>query len=129
MKVTPVLFLDNIEAALAFWIERLGFTKIVEVPEGDRLGFVILESNGFEVMLQTLASLKADRGGDMSIGTGSVSLFIEVSDFDQIRTRLEGLEIVMHERVSSYGMREIAVMAPGGHAVCIAAPELPHSAN
>ncbi len=121
MKITPVLYVEAIEPSLPFWIDRLGFEKTMEVPEGDRLGFVILVRQGHEVMLQTIESLKADRGGDLTLGTGSASLFIEVEDFSEFRPRLEGLEVVMPERVAPYGMREIAVREPGGHVVAIAA--------
>jgi uncharacterized glyoxalase superfamily protein PhnB len=123
MKITPVLYVEQIEPSLPFWMERLGFEKTVEVPEGDRLGFVILVREGYEVMLQTLESLKSDRAGNLSLGTGSASLFIEVSDFDEFRVRLTGFEVVLPERVTFYGMREIAVREPGGHVICIAAPQ------
>ena len=123
MKITPVLYVDAIEPSLPFWIERLGFEKTVEVPEGDRLGFVILVRDGYEVMLQTIESLKADRGGDLFAGTGSSSLFIEVNNFDEFRASLEGVEVVLPERVAFYGMREMAVREPGGHVICIAALE------
>lgn len=45
-KLTPVLAVDEIEPVLPFWIERLGFEKTVEVPQGDRLGFVIPARDG-----------------------------------------------------------------------------------
>jgi hypothetical protein len=129
MKVTPVLYVEEIEPSLPFWIDRLGFETTVEVPEAGRLGFVILLREGFEVMLQTFESLKSDRTGDLSIGTGSSSLFIEVSDFAEVRNKLGGLEIVLPERVTFYGMREIAVREPGGHVVCIASPAKPDSST
>jgi uncharacterized glyoxalase superfamily protein PhnB len=123
MKLTPVLYVDRIEPSLPFWVDRLGFEKTVEVPDGDRLGFVVLVREGYEVMLQTMESLKSDRGGDLSAGTGSASVFIEVSDFDDFRERLRGLEVVLPERVAFYGMREMAVREAGGHVICIAALE------
>jgi hypothetical protein len=123
VKITPVLYVSRIEASLPFWVDRLGFVQTVSVPEGNRLGFVILEREGYEVMLQTIESLKADRGADVSLGTGSTSLFIEVSDFALFRDKLEGFEVVMPERVAFYGMREMSVREPGGHVVCIAALE------
>ena len=43
-KLAPVLVVDRIEPCLPFWVDRLGFEKTVEVPESDRLGFVILAS-------------------------------------------------------------------------------------
>ncbi len=123
MKITPILYVESIEVCLPFWLDRMGFQKTVEVPEGDRLGFVILVLGHYEVMLQTFESLKSDRGGDLSIGTGSTSLFIEVDDFADFRDRLSGFELVLPERVAFYGMREMAVREPGGHVICIAALE------
>ena len=34
-KLTPVLVVDAIEPCLSFWVDRLGFEKTVEVPEGN----------------------------------------------------------------------------------------------
>ena len=45
-KLTPVLFVEKIEPVLPFWMQHLGFIKTVEVPDGDRLGFVILQQGG-----------------------------------------------------------------------------------
>jgi uncharacterized glyoxalase superfamily protein PhnB len=123
MKITPVLVVERIEDCLPVWIDRLGFEKTVEVPDGDALGFVILVCDGAEVMLQTRASVEKDHGTTDTVGRGSSSLFIEVSDFDQIRKRVAGAEIVIPERVTFYGMREIAIREPGGHLICFAARE------
>ncbi len=60
MKITPVLIVEEIEKSLAFWVDRIGFVKTVEVPEGDRLGFVILVRDGAELMLQTAESVRKD---------------------------------------------------------------------
>ena len=60
MKITANLFVDAIEPCLEFWVGRLGFEKTVEVPEEGRLGFVILQREGAEVMLQTRSSVRAD---------------------------------------------------------------------
>src|ERR1700730_13159685 len=59
-KLTPVITVDQIEPSLPFWIERLGFQKTAEVPEGDRLGFVILVKGNVEVMYKTGASVAKD---------------------------------------------------------------------
>ena len=37
-----------------------GFTRIAEVPDGDRLGFVILQKDGIEVMYQSRESVRKD---------------------------------------------------------------------
>ena len=59
-KLTPNLIVEGIEACLPFWTERLGFERTVEVPQGERLGFVILKRGPVEVMLQSRASLATD---------------------------------------------------------------------
>lgn len=122
MKVTPALLVEEIEKSLPFWVDRLGFTKTVEVPEGNRLGFVILVKDGAEVMLQTWESVKKDAPSLLPKDRNtSASLFIEVNDFDDILKRTEGCEIALPERTTFYGMREIVVWEPGGHLVCFAA--------
>ena len=123
MKVTPILFVEAIESCLPFWLDRLGFQKTVEVPEGDRIGFVILVHNGAEVMLQTLSGREADFKTDSQLGCGSSTLFIEVEDFNDIRKRVQGAEVIVPERVTFYGMREIGIREPGGHLLVFAAKE------
>ncbi len=124
MKLTPVLIVEEIEKSLPFWVDRLGFQKTVEVPEGDRLGFVILANAGAELMLQTWESAAKDSPAAMWPQRGfSHGLFIEVEDFADIRRRLDGWPLALPERVTFYGMREIGVHEPGGHVVVFAANE------
>jgi hypothetical protein len=121
MKVTAVLYCEAIEPARDFRVGRLGFPKTVEVPEGDRLGFVILQNGAAEVMLQTRASVAADMPSMAEHARPGASLFIEVEDFAGILKRLEGIQPVMPVRDIFYGMREMAVREPGGKLVCFAA--------
>jgi hypothetical protein len=48
-------------------------------------------------------------------------MFVEVEDFDDVKRRLDGYPIVMPERMTFYGMREIGVAEPNGHTVVFAA--------
>ena len=120
-KLTPVLMVDAIEPCLPLWIDRLGWTKTVEVPEGDALGFVILAKDGAEVMYQTWMSVEKDVGHapKRAVGT-SVGLFIEVSILDEIVEQLEGVPLVLPRRRTFYGMHEIGVAEAGGHTVVFA---------
>ena len=121
MKITAVLLVDEIEKSLPFWVERMGFEKTVEVPEGDRLGFVILVRDGAELMLQTIASARKDAPVFLPEGSSRASLFIEVEDFADVLKRLEGYPVALAERTTFYGMREIGVIEPGGHNAIFAA--------
>ena len=120
-KLTPVLMVDAIEPCLPLWVDRLGWTKTVEVPEGDKLGFVILAKDGAEVMYQTWLSVEKDVGHapKRALGT-SVGLFIEVSNLDEIVKQLEGVPLVLPRRKTFYGMDEIGVAEAGGHTVVFA---------
>ena len=121
MKLTPALIVDEIEKSLPFWMERLGFAKTVEVPEGPRLAFVILVKDGAELMLQTRESIRKDAPATLPPeGAGITSLFVVVEDFDDLLKRIEGCEIILPERTTWYGMREIAVREPSGHTVVFA---------
>ena len=125
MKITAVLIVEEIEKSLEFWVDRMGFQKSVDVPEGDRLGFVILVRDGAELMMQTISSVQKDepKFAPERPETKGCGLFIEVSDFEDVKRRLDGYPIVMPERVTFYGMREIGVAEPNGHTVVFAAKE------
>jgi uncharacterized glyoxalase superfamily protein PhnB len=122
MKLTPVLMVERVEKSLPFWVDRMGFTKTVEVPGDEGLTFAILVREGAEVMLQTIASVQKDEPKFAPpAGSGSVGMFIEVDDFADIVKRLDGYPITMAERTTFYGMREIGVHEPSGHVVVFAA--------
>ena len=114
--------MDRIEPCLGLWIERLGFEKTVEVPEGDHVGFVILQKDEAEVMLQTLEGVRNDLNTKPELGNGSSTLFIEVSNFADLRNRVAGLQIAVPERVTFYGMREIGINH-AGHLLIFASKE------
>jgi uncharacterized glyoxalase superfamily protein PhnB len=122
MKLTPVLIVDSIEKGMTFWVDRMGFQKTVDVPEGDHVGFVILVRDGAELMMQTVTSVQNDQPNFAPQGKGNtVVLFIEVDDFEEVKKRLEGCPITMPERQTFYGMVEIGVIEPGGNTVVFAA--------
>jgi hypothetical protein len=122
-KVTAVLIVDAIEPCLPLWVDRLGFQKTAEVPEGSQLGFVILARDDVEVMYQTRASVRKDLGAAISDPVGhSVVLFIEVPNLEVIERSLAGVPLALPRRRTFYGMDEIGVREAGGHLVIFAQP-------
>ena len=120
MKVTPVLIVDHVEPSLAFWVDRMGFTKTMEVPDGNQLGFAGVALGSAEIMFQTAESVRKDDPALLPPAGAATNLFIEVDDFQDTLRRLDGYPVAMHERTTFYGMREIGVREPGGHAVIFA---------
>lgn len=118
-RLSPNLVVDAIEPCLAFWVDRLGFTKVAEVPHGDRLGFVLLQRDGVEVMLQSTASI-ADDIAPLQREAFRSFLYVEVADLAPIRRALEGVALVVPERRTFYGADEILVRDPAGNVVAFA---------
>jgi uncharacterized glyoxalase superfamily protein PhnB len=124
-KLTPVLAVKAIEPVLPFWVERLGFEKTVEVPEGDKIGFILLAKGDVQVMYQSWASIEKDVPQMAREPRGTTFLYLEIepADFDDVVKKLEGLEVVLPVRTTFYGAREIGVREPGGNVVTFAAFE------
>lgn len=121
-KITPVAIVDRVEPSLGFWAGRLGFESVAEVPEGDAIGFALLVKDGVEVMLQSRASVERDVPALAAPASGpTVGLYVEVDDLQPVLRAIEGCEVVVPERTTFYGKREIGVREPGGHVVTFAA--------
>lgn len=117
--LTPVIFMDKVEPCLGFW-EGLGFQRTMEVPEEDGLGFAAVASGGVEVMYQSRASLAEDLPDLADMQFGPITLFIRVESLDSIKPTLEAGDVVVPERKTFYGAREIVVRAPCGSIVTFA---------
>lgn len=118
-KQTPVLVVPAVEPSLDFWRDRLGFTVTMEVPHGDGLGFVALERDGTELMLQSGASIRDDMASAAGSGA-SAFLYLEVDSIDEVVRQLDGVPMVMPRRRAPYGANEVSFREPGGHLVCFA---------
>lgn len=116
-KLTPILYVESIEPCLTFWTERLGFEVTAEVPEGDALGFVMLQKDSVEVMYQTRTSVANDVPALAETPMAGAFLFIEVDDIDGIEAALKGVEVAVPRRTTFYGADELFVREPGGNIV------------
>ncbi len=123
-RITPVLLVKEIEPLMPFWVDHLGFTKSIEVPDGNKLGFVAFQKGAAEVMYQTYSSVEKDAPSAMSAEArkGPSYLYMEVDNLDAVLAAMKGAKIVMPVRTAFYGMREFAVQDPGGHFITFAQP-------
>jgi uncharacterized glyoxalase superfamily protein PhnB len=120
-KVTAVLLVEEIEPCLNFWVDRLGFAKTAEVPDGNKLAFVMLQKGTTEVMYQTFASVEKDNAQlAKDMRKGPTFLYVEVDDLDAVIAALKGVPVVMPVRTTFYGAKEIGVKDPAGHFVTFA---------
>jgi uncharacterized glyoxalase superfamily protein PhnB len=116
-KITPVLLVNEIEPVLPFWIDRLGFTKTIEVPDGGKLAFVAFQNGNVEVMYQTYASVEHDAPPSMAAAArkGPTYLYLEVDNLDAVLASMKDVQKVLPERTAFYGMREVGFQDPAGH--------------
>lgn len=105
-KLTTVVVVDAIEPALPFYT-GLGFVVVAEVPHEGAIGFAILVNDGLELMLQSRASVAADLGGEPP----AMALYLDVDTLDGAAERGE---VVVPERTTPYGAREVWVRDPAG---------------
>jgi catechol 2,3-dioxygenase-like lactoylglutathione lyase family enzyme len=122
-KLTPVFVVERIEPCLEFWVDRLGFAKVVEVPEGDALGFVILVEGAVEIMYQSFESVRKDIP-ELAVspsGTPSANgTYIEVENVDETLVKLGNWPLVVPKRITFYGATEFGVREPGGNLIIFA---------
>src|SRR6202162_2867127 len=123
-RITPVLLVKEIEPILPFWVDRLGFTKTIEVPDGNKLGFVTFQKGTSEVMYQPYASVEKDAPKEVAetARRGPTYLYLEVDNLDAVLVAMKDGKIVMPVRTAFYGMREFSVQDPGGHFITFAQP-------
>jgi uncharacterized glyoxalase superfamily protein PhnB len=120
-RITPVLFADEIEPNLQFWTGRFGFKNAAEVPDGNKLGFVMLQKDGVELMYQSYASAAKDTSAIAQLARkGPTFLYIEVDALDAILEATKGVEVVVPLRTTFYGAKEIGVQDPAGHVILFA---------
>ncbi len=115
LRNTPIEIVEQIEPHLDFWVKRLGFEKTVEVPHGNRLGFVMLVKGDQQIMMQTRASI----GEDIAVMAPhlekrTVVQYIDVESLDAVLACLGDWKLLLPPRETFYGAKEIAVQDPAG---------------
>jgi uncharacterized glyoxalase superfamily protein PhnB len=120
-KITAVLLVEEVEPCVNFWVDRLGFEKTMEVPEGNKIGFVLLQKGNLEIMYQSFDSVKKDDPNREDVmRKGPTFLYVEVSNIDETIAALKGVPVVMPLRTTFYGAKEIGVKDPGNHIITFA---------
>jgi uncharacterized glyoxalase superfamily protein PhnB len=126
-RLTTVLLVKDIEPLIPFWVDRLGFAKTIEVPDGNKLAFAAFQKGPAEVMYQTYASVEKDAPKEVAAtaGKGPTYLYMEVDNLDAVLAAMKDVKLVMPVRTAFYGMREFSVQDPGGHFITFAQPAAP----
>jgi hypothetical protein len=119
-KLTPVLVVDQIEPVLPLW-DALQFSRTVEMPHENRIGFVILQNGPVEVMYQSIDSIRGDCPRALERPFGLAAVFIEVENLDAVAARVPAATTVIEKRrKTAYGSTEMIVRDAAGHMITFA---------
>ena len=134
--IVPNLMVSEMDRSIRFYRDTLGMTlamtvspgREVEWPgDGKGAAFALLEWEGAQLMLQTVASLSAElpvfRAGQAPAPSGTI--YFRGLHPDRVLNRLAPGEIVKGPEPAWYGMTELYVRDPDGYVVCLGAPEGP----
>jgi len=131
--LTPNLMTEDVNASIDFYCTRLGFQFIVGVPfgseemvtgdpAGTRLRWAMVQREEASLMFQASDSLAEESPLFSGLTpSASVTFYLEVSDLDALLKGLgERAEMVLPERVTFYGMRELWIRDNNGYVLTLA---------
>ena len=119
LRTTPLLVVDAIEPHLALWRDALGYAVIVEVPEGESLGFVLLARDDQQLMFQTNHSLEKDCPA-VAAHQPTGFLYTDVDSIADLQAAMAGTEILVPLRKTFYGAHEVFYRTSSGHIAAFA---------
>jgi catechol 2,3-dioxygenase-like lactoylglutathione lyase family enzyme len=123
IRITPLLYVDEIEKSLSFWIEHLGFERIVDVAEDNRLMFVLLKHGEQELMLNARRFTRRELPAVADFTNPSAAVYLDVPSLAPIKELFDRVEVVVPVHQTNYGTSEVIVREPGGNLVWFAAHE------
>ena len=125
---TPV-YCTDLDDALAFYTQRLGFEVLEDVPMGPDMRWLTVKAPGdtHELLLAAVDHHipPADRPVMREmVAKGNLAVFIQVDDLDKTfeTLRAAGAEILQEPIDQPYGVRDAAVRDPSGNNVRLSQP-------
>ena len=119
-RAAAVLFVEKVEPTREFF-KRVGFAVSVEVPDGNTIGFAMLERDGVQVMVETRDNGHEPQAlRDVTLKSRHAAVFVEVDDLDAIMAALAGEKVLVERHKTFYNSDELTYQEPGGHLVTFA---------
>ena len=121
-KLTPNLVVANVERSLAFYVDTLGFTRGLTVPDAAPFAFGSVTSGAVEIFFNDAAAATKEYPAFANRPIGATgTMFIEMQGVDALHDRLErSVKIVMPLVTQFYGLREFAIEDPDGYVITFA---------
>ncbi len=123
-KLTPNLVVANVERSIAFYVDTLGFTRGITVPDESPFVFASVTCGSVEIFFNDAAAATKEYPAFAGRPIGATgTLFIEMDgSVDELHDRLRSkVKVVMPLVTQFYGMREFAIEDPDGYVITFAA--------
>ena len=121
-KLTPNIMVEDVNRALQFYRETLGFEIVATVPDEGQFDWAMLKRDGVEIMFQSRASL----GGEIpvlqqrEIG-GALTFYMNIEGIKELYADLKGkVSIVQEMHTTFYGAQEFALQDSDGYILSFA---------
>jgi catechol 2,3-dioxygenase-like lactoylglutathione lyase family enzyme len=121
-KLTPNLLVSSVERSVAYYVDVLGFSRAMTVPEQSPFVFASVVRDGVEIFFNDVAAALKEYPAFAGKPLGATgTMFIEVSGIDDLHALLKDrATIVMPIVTQWYGMREFAISDPDGYLITFA---------
>ena len=120
--ITTNIMVKNVKETIKFYEEKLGFQKILSVPEeGEILNFAILNKDKISIMIQEQKNLIEEYS---TLKTDEIvptfTLFITVDDVSEVYNQLKDrVKIAKELHKTFYGKDEFAIFDNNGNILTI----------
>ena len=122
-KLTPNLVVASVERSVAFYVDTLGFSRGMTVPDESPFVFASVTSGPVEIFFNDAAAAIKEYPAFAGRPIGATgTLFIEMDGgVDALHDRLKpAVKIVMPLVTQFYGLREFAIEDPDGYVITFA---------
>lgn len=123
-SLTPNIIVDDVNQAVDYYAEKLGFNLIASVPEKGTYNWAMVQRDGVSLMFQSLESIQDDMPSLKIDSKGSLgTFFIRMKGIDELYNQVkEKVEIAHTMRTTFYGMKEFVVRDLNGYFLAFAEP-------
>lgn len=121
-KLTPNLMVEDVNLAIDFYKDILGFELIMTVPEEGKFDWAMMRNGNVEIMCQTRSSLAEGIPEFKEMeGGGALTIYMEMEGVEDLYARVKGnVEITEELHETFYGMKEFSMRDRDGFILAFA---------
>ena len=121
-RMTPNLIVASVERSLGFYVDVLGFSRGMTVPDQPPFVFASVTAGPVEIFFNDVATVtrESPQLAGRPFGGGN-TMFIEVEGVDALHDTVKlRATVVMNLTTQWYGMREFAIVDPDDYVITFA---------